>query len=420
MRTAAPPSVRPLVLVALIGALLTGADVASPATACASTHSDTVLSNFAGGNAAPHFYLNTEGQPVHPRFLITIHGCTSQEPVRMNWDTVPDTATAGDFVDSQGPSDNINTGPCPSDQDCFESHTVNVQLQNDALAEPVSERLRFVASTSSGRLYEPRTVPIHIVDLDGTPNRVGFAQPLPALPYEQFEFERTARIPVLRAGPTTSAMTVNFALAGTGTEPAESSDFSPANGQVAFGSGQRLAWLTFSIANDADGQPETISARLTSASSGSVDPTQDQVNFRIRDAASDNRPPESRFHHPRHRLKYAYNDYRIREMHTFFKSDPSGVKRAWLALRLQRIGGRCAWYNGSRFVPGRCGAKRWLAMKFFRQANLFAYRVEALQPSIGTKIRNYRAWTRTQDGAGNMERTFQRGRNLSTFEVRRR
>jgi hypothetical protein len=50
--------------------------------------------------------------------------------------------------------------------------------------------------------------------------------------------------------------------------------------------------------------------------------------------------------------------------------------------------------------------------------DLYLLAVDPLAPSIGTKIRNYRAWTRGKDGAGNLETTFEAGRNLSTFEVR--
>jgi hypothetical protein len=59
-------------------------------------------------------------------------------------------------------------------------------------------------------------------------------------------------------------------------------------------------------------------------------------------------------------------------------------------------------------------------MKFSRTGDLFFIRPGRLSPSIGTKIKNYRAWTRAEDGAGNLETSFQVGRNLSTFEVRRR
>jgi hypothetical protein len=40
-----------------------------------------------------------------------------------------------------------------------------------------------------------------------------------------------------------------------------------------------------------------------------------------------------------------------------------------------------------------------------------------LPESVGA-IASYRAYARAFDGAGNVERRFQRGRNANTFEVR--
>ncbi len=40
--------------------------------------------------------------------------------------------------------------------------------------------------------------------------------------------------------------------------------------------------------------------------------------------------------------------------------------------------------------------------------------------ATGAKIRNYTAWTRATDSVGNIETTFNRGRNLSTFQVRKK
>jgi hypothetical protein len=421
MKQTVPAPVRPLVVMALVGGLLAGVEVASPAAACASGHSDIVLGNFQNGPQPPHFYMGIEGEKptVSARFDITIHGCASQDPVRVNWDTIPDTAADADFSAPLGPSHDLNSPPCDASSDCQTSHTVPISITNDIAEEPVAERFRFAGKTTSGRLYAPTTVPVYIVDNDGPTNRVAFGEPLASLPYRQLEHHLSARIPVFRAGPATGPTIVNFTLAGTGASPAGSGDFTPASGQVTFNDGERLKFLPFSITNDTLVEdPETITATLTSASGGAV-ATPSQVDFTIVDEDSDNLAPVSKFHHPKQGRIYDYNDYRIREIHTFFKDEGgSGVAKAWLALRLTRKNGRCAWYTGSGFDGGRCGAKRWLKMK--PSTRFYLYRVKPLKPSIGTKIKNYRAWTRLMDGAGNKESRFQKGRNLNTFEIRRR
>jgi hypothetical protein len=243
---------------------------------------------------------------------------------------------------------------------------------------------------------------------------------LVSLPYAQDEFTLTARIPVFRAGDTSVPTTVNFSLAGSGANPATAGvDFSPSSGAITFGVNDRLEFVQFTITNDtAVENAEEITATLTSATGGTV-ATPSQVPFTIIDEDSDNLAPVSRFHHPKQGRTYDYNDYRIREIHTFFKDEGgSGVAKAWLALRLKRKNGRCAWYAGTGFDGGRCGAKRWLQMK--PSTRFYLYRVKPLKSSIGTKIRYYRAWTRLMDGAGNQETLFQKGRNLNTFEIRRR
>jgi hypothetical protein len=41
------------------------------------------------------------------------------------------------------------------------------------------------------------------------------------------------------------------------------------------------------------------------------------------------------------------------------------------------------------------------------------------KPSVGTKVKHYRAYSRAKDDAGNWEATFQTGRNSNKFEVKK-
>ncbi len=59
-------------------------------------------------------------------------------------------------------------------------------------------------------------------------------------------------------------------------------------------------------------------------------------------------------------------------------------------------------------------------MKYRPTSDFYFLRLDPLGATIGTKIKNYSAWTRATDSAQNLETAFARGRNLITFEVRRR
>jgi hypothetical protein len=46
--------------------------------------------------------------------------------------------------------------------------------------------------------------------------------------------------------------------------------------------------------------------------------------------------------------------------------------------------------------------------------------MKQLKPSVKTKIKNYTAFSRAIDGAGNVEKDFTKKRNANTFEIRRK
>jgi hypothetical protein len=409
-----------LAFLVLVAGFLVIPETTGSANACASQHLTAILGGFEGGGSPSSFYWVSENDsPGVFRIDVEIDGCSAAgpDPAFVNWHTTDVTATAGvDYLSTTGPSNNLNVPTCGAESHCLRNRIVNVPILNDA-DQGVSETVRINISTNSGRTVPPDELPLHIVDDDGASPRIAFAQPLQ--PYTQREHFTTARIPVFRGGSASGPATATFSLAGGAPNPATpSADFSPTSGQVQFAAGERLAFITIAIMNDTSQESsETIEATLSGT--GVEGPSSTPVT--IIDNDSDFQAPVTRFHHPRNGLRYTFNDYRIREIHTFF-SDPggSGVVKAWIALRRQRVSGSCAWFTGSGWSADACGAKRWVLMKFSRTGDLFFIRPGRLSPSIGTKIKNYRAWTRAEDGAGNLETSFQVGRNLSTFEVRRR
>jgi len=176
--------------------------------------------------------------------------------------------------------------------------------------------------------------------------------------------------------------------------------------------------IDISLVNDAVAEPpETLTISLTGVEVVSPSAT----TFTILDNEEGN-VPKSKFHHPRHRWRYPYNDYRVREIHVFTKDElgGSGVVAVEIALRRRMMNGKCAWWNGKRFRRGDCSEKLWRPTKAYEPGDFYYYRIKALGPSVGTPIMNYTGFARAIDGAGNMESLLQPKRNRNTFEIRRK
>jgi hypothetical protein len=131
--------------------------------------------------------------------------------------------------------------------------------------------------------------------------------------------------------------------------------------------------------------------------------------------------PTSRFHHPRHKWRYKKSDYRIREFHVFTQDNAggAGVVAAEIALRRNLKNGKCAWRTKSGWKTQDCQNREWLPTKYDDVGELFYLRVKQLKSSVGTKIKNYTAFSRAIDGAENVENDFVKKRNDNTFEIKR-
>jgi Calx-beta domain len=412
-RTSVP--LRPLaILLLLVAGFLVTPQVVAPARACANAHADFWLEGFDGVPQAPPFYMSAENEtPMQAVIGGMIHDCGSGDPAIVDWETTNGSASAGsDYAHADGPSGNLNDncgGDCPTGKNV----PVGI-LNNNSEPEAVAEHLNFNLSTPDGRVIGPDTVPVFIVDDDGS-SRVAFAQ-APSMLYRGQEYTTSPRIPVFRAGNASQTMNVNFSLAGGGADPAEPSDFDPDSGTITFNPTERLKYIILTIVNDSlPENDETITASLSGVAG--------TATYTILDEDLDNAPPISRFHHPRDGLTYNYRDLRILVAHTYGKDEGgSRMVDADMALRRLKVNGTCQWWDGNSWVPRGCAQKLWFAMRpdpdtpdeqpYWHQFK------PPLAPSIGTKVRNYRAWTRGHDGAGNLENSFKAGRNLSTFEVR--
>jgi Calx-beta domain len=392
-------------------ALLTGLLVAGPAeAACAAAPPRISLSGFTVTEGPRAFYLGVEGSNTTVTVVLS-GGCNSLMSVK--YATSPGTATSGqDYTPTSATVSDFVAG------DDSVPKPVSVAILPGGDPEPVVESLTFSLSDPQAPGQGTPTVfnnpgTILVVDSDGA-SRAGFE----GVPYSQSETFPTARIPVFWAGPSPGSSPVTYTIEPGPTNPATpGEDFTgPTSGSVNF-SGNRWATIDLGIVNDKLGEgPEDVTITL----SGGAVASPSSTTFTIEDN-EENVFPTSRFHHPRHKWRYKKSDYRIREFHIFASdnSGGSGVVAAELALRRNLRGGKCAWKAKKGWQKKDCDNRTWLPTKYDEVGQLFYYRMQQLKSSVNTRIKDYTAFSRAIDGAGNVEKDFAQKRNANTFEIKR-
>jgi hypothetical protein len=326
-------------------------------------------------------------------------------------------ATANvDYIPVAGQTQPLNDEAHPEDDPAPTAQDVNVPIINDT-DEPVVESTQISLSVPAGAaLSEPSSAPLYIVDDDGV-TRVG----LDTYPYAQSETVSGVEIPVFRAGTDVSgSTTVSYSFTPGPQNPATSGqDFQGTPGSVTFQPNERWKLIPMTILEDGVAEPpETLQITIQGAG---VVPTSSTATLTIVDN-EEGIAPTSKLHHPRHRWRYPYNDYRLREIHVFTKDElgGSGVVAVELALRRKLLSGKCGWWNGKRFRAGDCSEKLWRRMKVYEPGYFYYARMKAIGPSVGTNVMNYTAYARAIDGAGNVESLLKLRRNRNTFEVKRK
>jgi hypothetical protein len=78
------------------------------------------------------------------------------------------------------------------------------------------------------------------------------------------------------------------------------------------------------------------------------------------------------------------------------------------------------WLSKGGWQRKDCSNRQWLETRHDDVGQLWYYRPKQLKSSVGTRIKNYTAFSRAIDGAGNLEKEFKEKRNANTFEVKRR
>jgi hypothetical protein len=400
-------------LLAVFAASLTSPARSADAT-CSSQHIAASLVGFPAEAASrPAYFAEEPGSGVsNAAFTVRVYGDECNEPmISVGYATGGGTAQSGLDYDPRSGTAQV-TIPIHGDA----THTDAVPVKADEEIEAVTESTDIVLSNPNGaRLAPPFIAPLLIIDTDGQ-TRVAFD----GFPYSQSESTPSVRIPVFRAGSVAGSTSISYSITPSGSNPVTAgADYTGASpGAIVFGSGERVKTIDFSLVNDNIAEPpETLTLSLTGTEAVSPSTT----TFTILDNEEAN-APKSKLHHPRHKWRYPYNDYRIREIHVFTKDEQggSGVVKVELALRRRTTNGKCAWWNGKRFRGGDCSQAVWRQMKVYETGAFYYYRLKAIGSSVGTRVKNYTAYARAIDGAGNVESLLQARRNRNTFEIKQR
>ena len=379
----------------------------------------------------PVFYWGAEGAgSTFFTMQVSGHYCGPDVNIPLKWTTDNGTALAGsDYTDKDGQT--TVTGFDTT----WDSHTVSVPILDDASIEPPAEYFKATIDPGSHPfILDPRQAPVFVVDNDGT-DRVT----LPPDPYDavsmseltaQYSTGPDVQIPVFRAGPATGTINVPYTVtAGSGVTDGDYNVLSPA--QLEFTTGERVEYVKLELLDDlADEANETLTVTVDPPTGVGEGTTTNTVTIVDNDTSSgDNTPPATSFHHPLHGKTYERTNYLARTIHVFAPGpslEPSGIDWVQTALRKTKTSGACAWWNGSGWSPGSCGTPRWLQTWFFDtfdNKQIWEYpkspnALAPLKPSIGTTVKNYYVYARAADKAGNVETTFELGRNKNRFEVK--
>jgi hypothetical protein len=417
---------RPVLAIAvLIGALMV--PLTGEAVACTTTHGRPYLTDFRGGSdAGSQFYAGVEGSSATATIGVTPGHCVIQGGSTAAFQTEDGLATAvQDYVSVSGTSQKLCAdvdGPaqedvyCPPDSE--PQRTVMVPITNDMAAEAAVEPFLFrLTSGHPSGLAEPSSARIHVIDDDGSARAT--LEPTidgaMAVTYSRSESFPRVLIPVFGAGnPAPSS--VGYTLTPDPQSPAtDGQDYRVASPNPLPIPPDRVGFIDIAIVNDDLGEPpESVVITLPGGAAPST------TTLTILDN-EENQPPSSRLHHPRHRWKYKKSDYRIREVHVFTSdTGGSGVVGAQFGLRRNMKNGDCLWLTEEGWQKKDCSNRQWLDTRYDDVGQLWYYRPGQLKSSVGTRIKDYTAFSRAIDGAKNLEREFNERRNDNTFEVKRR
>ena len=317
-------------------------------------------------------------------------------------------------------------------RDPIDADETNVPTVEDSEVEAVETVNLDLKNFSRGLVPAfPNDAVVSIVDNDGL-TRIG----VDSGTYEVFENNVDPSSPkvevfVLRAGPIAGAASVEYETQADSATAGK--DFKNVSGVLEFQKNQYVKRVTIPLINDSRSEGDETFALVLSAPTGGAtldDPSTATITIHDDDGSgtSDTIAPYTAFHQPLHGKKYTRNE--ATTLLLFMQDDEfgSGIDKVELAIRKKKKNGTCAWWNGTRFFPRHCSAKRWAdvgkgtntKVEYFVDENLaiFTLKRKLKRSTAGTAIKNYKAFSRGWDKAGNVQRDFIKGQNKNTFEVK--
>jgi hypothetical protein len=404
-----------VVTLSVVLALGPAAEAPAGSGGCADTYPAMALGPFPEETSTPLFYAADSAGNGAFSVRWTGLSCGKNLRVSAEYGDQPGTAASpGDYVVPDGQRTPEVCESSTNSPGCPQQASISFPVTNDLAPESVTETLTIVLSNPlGGSIDPPSSAPFVLVDGDGA-TRVAFDE----LEYAGTENASKLGVAVWRAGPITSETQVPYEVRPATGAPATETDYAVTSpNPLVFAAGDRVEIITLDVVNDTIPEP-TESLELVLGTPTGATPAMPGTKVLSIQDNEESASPSSRLHHPRNGRTYSAAAYQLREIHVFtHDAGGSGVVGADLALRRLIRGGRCEWYTGRRFRQGGCERPRWLPMQG-SSAELFFRRIGELDPSVGTRISSYTAYSRAIDGAGNTERELVRGRNENTFEVK--
>jgi hypothetical protein len=317
-------------------------------------------------------------------------------------------ATPG--VDYEDKSGSLTLAP-------IDQREVLIKVLDDNEVEGVETFTFNLDSARGGTVLRfPKSAIITIVDNDGH-TRISFAT---TEPIQAWENRGAAAITLIRSGSDIAGSASVSLMSSNGVAEA-GADYEEVSEEVTFAANEFRKTVLVSITNDNEQESTEDFTLALSASSGADVSKPDSATVHILDddsGSTDFVAPVTQFHLPRNGATYRSRD--ARAIHLFSSDAASGVAKMWLALRKNLRNGRCAWWTGGRFKAGPCSKKRWIDMGRLPQNYFVVYRLKKrLMPSTRkTGIKNYTAFGRARDEAGNFELTFKKGRNKVNYRIK--
>lgn len=229
------------------------------------------------------------------------------------------------------------------------------------------------------------------------------------------------QITVSREGDTgeTGQVTV-----GARPNSARPNDFALNGGVLQFAVDDTLELVSLEIFDDNRFEPKEhfwvfLTSPMDAGQSGSVLDTFVEIKVVVTDDEIDDSPPASAIYRPKDGRSYRPGRLTTFKGTVIDGENESGPREVGIALRKKLTNGRCKWLksNGG-FARGGCSSRRYVDAAL-KGPTEWRYHLERpLGPSVGTRVKDYKLFSRARDKAGNLETSLE-DPNVCRFEISR-